>query len=220
MRIEEARRPHVRFETRAEHYVDAEGHSQYKNVYFAAVTPAGGNGKDQLDVNAEDWLKGLQEKARNRGGIDSDLYMSWHAHFSHMFDLYKQGQEMAVDGTPLRACLAFGPAQIAAAENVKIFSLEALAQASETEIAAIGMGGRDMKTKAEKMLQNLADSRVAEENAALRLQLSDQGTMITELRKQIENLTFMVESQRRGSAEPPHEMELSRRGPGRPPKAA
>ena len=136
------------------------------------------------------------------------------------YDLYKQGQEMAVDGTPLRACLAFGPAQIAAAENVKIFSLEALAQASETEIAAIGMGGRDMKTKAEKMLQNLADSRVAEENAALRLQLSDQGTMITELRKQIENLTFLVESQRRGSAEPQREMEESRRGPGRPPKSA
>jgi len=181
MNILEARRPHVRFETKAEAYVDADGHMQHRNKYFVTVTPAGGNGKDQLYQVAEDWLNGLRQKAMNQGSMDSELYMSWHGHFANMFDLFKQGEEMTTDGTPLRACMAFNPAQIAAAESVKIFSLEAMAGASESEITAIGIGGRDMKNKAEKVIEQLSEGRVAEENAALRLKLSQMEERMAEL---------------------------------------
>jgi hypothetical protein len=69
---------------------------------------------------------------------------------------------MATDGTPIRASLAFSPAEVAQCESVKIFTLEALAVCNEQAMNNMGMGGRTLKQKAEKILENFAGSKVAE----------------------------------------------------------
>ncbi len=178
--LQQARPPHVQFEIKAEHYADAAGQSHYRNRYYATITPAGG--KDQLYRDAEEWIASLVQKANNaHTPEDSDMYRQWHERFSRMFDQFKAGQEMDVDGTPLRACMAFSPAEVAAAESVKIFTLEELAVATEQAMHNMGIGSRAMSLKAQKVLAQLQDGRVAEENAALRLRLEEMETRLQEL---------------------------------------
>lgn len=193
MQIEQARRPHVKFETKAEYYVDAEGVSHYKNVHYANVTPAGSNGKQMNYVNAEEWLAHLKAQSMNQG-MDCEIYQSWHSHFTEMFNLYKQGEEMKTDGMPIRAVLAFSPAQVAMAESMKIFSLEDLAQINETEMAAMGLGARDMKIKAVNILESSKNNRAAEENAALRQKLDEQNTMVEQLKKDMQEMRLEFET--------------------------
>ncbi|MBN9410835.1 MAG: hypothetical protein J0H69_16940 [Burkholderiales bacterium] len=163
--------PHIRFETEVKETRDEDGHIMRKNVYFAHVTPAGG--KDVVVKDAEQWLLELKEKAMVRGAFDQAAaeYEQWHAKVKAAFEQYKAGEEMTTEGTPLRASLAFTKAEIAQAESVKIFSIEDLAEANEEAISRMGMGGRGLKIKAQKLLETKGD--VAQENAALRQKISD-----------------------------------------------
>ena len=110
------------------------------------------------------------DKSQTRGPFDSaaNEYEDWHKRFSKMLDSYKNGIDMATEGTPIRASLAFSPAEVAQCESVKIFTLEALSICNEQAMINMGMGGRTLKQKAEKILENFAGSKVAEENAALK----------------------------------------------------
>lgn len=169
--LQQVRMPHIRFETEVKETRDEEGHIVRQTVYMAHITPAGG--KDVLVKNAEEWIRELKEKSMVRGAFDqaASEYEQWHAKVSQAFNQFKAGEEMTVDGTPLRASLAFTKAEIAQAESVKIFSIEALAEANEEAISRMGMGGRALKTKAQKLLETKGD--VAQENAALRQKIAD-----------------------------------------------
>lgn len=179
--LQQAKLPYVRFSTDVVNYVDEEGHTEYKNKYFATITPAGG--KDEVYKEAESWLDELRQKAMVRGPFDvnADVYAEWHRRFSAMFDQYKKGQELDIEGTPLKASLAFNPAELAACESIHIHTLEQLAECNEEAIRRLGMGGRTMKNKAAKILENKIDSRVAEENAALRLKVAQLEEKVNQL---------------------------------------
>ncbi len=169
--LQQVRMPHIRFETEVKETRDEDGHIVRTNVYFAHVTPAGG--KDVLVKDAEQWLRELKDKSMVRGAFDQAAaeYEQWYTKVKAAFDQYKAGEEMTTDGTPLRASLAFTKAEIAQAESVKIFSIEDLAGANEEAISRMGMGGRGLKIKAQKLLETKGD--VAQENAALRQKIAD-----------------------------------------------
>ena len=169
--IQAAKLPYVRFETEVSVTKDEDGHNQYKNVIMAHITPAGS--KDEIVKLADEWIVQLMDKSQTRGPFDSaaNEYEDWHKRFSKMLDSYKNGIDMATEGTPIRASLAFSPAEVAQCESVKIFTLEALAVCNEQAMNNMGMGGRTLKQKAEKILENFAGSKVAEENTALKSKL-------------------------------------------------
>ncbi len=171
--LQSVRMPHVRFETAVLETKDKEGHNVFSNVYYVYITPAGG--KDEVVKVADQWLKELQEKSHTRGPFDqaANEYTQWYERFSKGFEQYKAGQEMTTDGTPLRASMAFTKAEIAQAESVKIFSIEALATCNEEAIGRMGMNARTLKTKATKLIEGMAGGNVAQENEALRLQVSE-----------------------------------------------
>lgn len=177
--------PFVRFETIVESTKDENGHNLYSNKIMAYVTSPGS--RDETVKVAEEWINQLKEKGTTRGPFDSaaNEYYLWHEKFSKMLQHYKDGNGLDHDGTPLRASLAFTPAEIAQCENVKIYTIEALSTCSEEALGRMGLGGRVLKNKATKILESAENSKVAEENAALRLK-------VEELTAKIEHLASLV----------------------------
>lgn len=169
--IQQPKLPYVRFTSEVKEVRDAEGHIQRSMEYMAHITPAGG--KDEVVKKAEEWIAELRRKGETRGPFDAaaNEYSHWHEVFSKMFAQFKAGEEMTTTGTPLRACLAFLKTEVAACEAARVMSLEDLASANEEALMRIGMGARALKDKAAQLLMSAGDSRLAEENAALRAQV-------------------------------------------------
>ena len=179
--IQSARMPYVRFDTEVVTSKDEQGHTVYGNKIMAYITSAGS--KDELVKDADEWVNALREKSMTRGPFDSaaNEYDAWYDRFSKMLQSYKDGNGMEHDGTPLRASLAFSPAEVAQCEAVKIFTLEALSICNEESISRMGMGGRALKQKAEKILLNAEGAKVAEENAALRIKIDELTAKVEQL---------------------------------------
>ena len=198
--IQAARMPYVRFETEVETIKDAGGHNQYKNKIMAYITSAGS--KDEVVKVADEWIAQLREKGQTRGPFDSaaNEYEQWYERFSKLLQNYKDGKGLDHDGTPIRASLAFSPAEVAQCEEVKIFTLESLAVCSEEALSRMGMGGRVLKQKASKILETQEGGKLAEENAALKLKLE-------ELTAKVERLTALVGEEPKKRGPKPKEKE-------------
>lgn len=199
--LQQARLPFVRFENQVRETKDHEGHTIYKDVTFAYITPAGG--KDEVVKVADEWIADLQQKGMTRGPFDSaaNEYTKWYEGFSEMLKRFRAGMEMTVNGTPLRASMAFTKAEIAQAEAVKIYSIEDLASCNEEAIMRMGMSGRNLKMKAQKLMESKDGDKLAQENEALRIQLADLQTKVDRMLAA-------------GIQEP-----IERKKPGRKPKA-
>lgn len=198
--LQQVRLPFVRFENQVKETKDPEGHTLYADVTYAYITPAGG--KDEVVKLADDWIRELRDKSMVRGPFDSaaNEYTKWYEGFSEMLKRFRAGQEMLTTGTPLRASMAFTKAEIAQCEAVKIFSIEDLSVANEEALSRMGMGGRNLKTKAQKLLESKDGDKLAQENEALRVKLAD-------LESKVEKMLAA------GIAEP-----VARKKPGRKPK--
>lgn len=198
--LQQARLPFVRFDSQVRETKDDQGHTVYSDVVYAYITPAGG--KDEVVKVADEWIRELRDKSMTRGPFDSaaNEYTKWYEGFSEMLKRYRAGQEMQTTGTPLRASMAFSKAEIAACEAVKVFSIEDLASANEEAMSRMGMGGRNLKMKAQKLLESKDGDRLAQENEALRVQLAS-------LTEKVDQMLAA------GIAEP-----VERKKPGRKPK--
>lgn len=171
--LQTVRLPFVRFDNQVRETKDAEGHTVYTDVTYAYITPAGG--KDEVVKVADEWIKELRDKGQVRGPFDSaaNEYTKWYEGFSEMLKRFRAGQEMTTTGTPLRGHMAFTKAEIAACEAVKVMSIEDLAVANEEAVMRMGMGGRNLKMKAQKLLETQGEAKLVQENEALRVRLAD-----------------------------------------------
>lgn len=164
--LQPARPPHVMFETRAIEDRQASMASdiiRYKDVDFVVITPVGG--KDVVEKIASEWLADIRNKS-HVGLYDRE----WSERFSRMYELYKQDKEMPIDGTPLRMCLMFSPAEIKACESVNIRTLEDAAAMNEEAVGRVGMGARSIKDKANAAIsQSQGTGKIAQEIAALKV---------------------------------------------------
>jgi hypothetical protein len=73
---------------------------------------------------------------------------------------YAAGKDQVADGTPLGLLFPRHPAQVSMLQALGIMTVQHLANASETAIAAIGMHGRDYVNYAQKYLSKGADGAV------------------------------------------------------------
>lgn len=167
--------PFVRFESAVVEKKDAAGHSIFDPVYYAYITPAGSNGKNEVMKVADEWLRELRTKGQTRGTFDDNAheYERWYERFKQAFEQFKAGEEMTALGTVLRSCPAFTKVEIAQAQSCRILTVEDLASCNEEALQHMGMGGRAMKLKAQKYLEDKASGSLAQENEALRLRISD-----------------------------------------------
>lgn len=201
MLASDAVRPFIRFETRAVQDRAAsenEGRPVYKNVDFVVLMQKGS--KDEYTKEADEWFTQKKREAAN-GAYSSD----WLRSFREAYDAWKQGRDAPINGTPLQMWPGITPAEIEMCKGIGCYSVEDVANMTEEALSRF-LGSRALRDKARAYMAAAKDAgKVSEENAALRVQVSDLTEQLQAMRSRLAALENSDEA---------------RRGPGRPRKEA
>lgn len=189
MEIAEDRPPYVAFEVRAFEDRDASiasGMYKTKDVDLAIITPQGS--KDRTERVVSDWFDNLEQQVRqNRFKGD------WLRQYRGAYAAWKEGRELPLEGTPILTWPVLSPSQSKACLDAQVRTVEDLAQANEETIGRLGMGGRELKSKAVSWVTAAAGpGKVTEEISALRASLSDAKGRNEALEKQVKELAAQV----------------------------
>lgn len=182
---QEARPVYLEFEVRAVEDREAsmkEGHYVGKDTDWVVVTPPGGN--LTVEKPAEEWL---QDKVRVE-----DPYAE---KYRQMYEAWKRGQEIPVEGTAIREWPVVSPSQVRMLQSVNILTVEDLATVTDSTLEKMGIGARALQNKALTWLEQANDSgKVAEQVAGLmtRLEsleqtLKDKDATIARLQARLED---------------------------------
>jgi hypothetical protein len=166
----------------------AEGRFVSKDVAFAKVTRPGS--RDTLEVEAENWLKQLAEKA-NQGIAPS----SWATGFRDMFEKWKRGEDVPVEGTPIKTWPVISPSVQLLVIRAGFRTVEELAGAGDAEIAQIGTGAVDTRNKARIWLEQAnSTGKVVERLNALEVALKQSQETIAAQAEEIKALRVRTQT--------------------------
>ena len=172
------RPPYVEWELRAVEDRNASvatGHYVAKDVAYAIIMRPGS--RDRLEKEAETWLSELKEKSRK-----NEVPHDWFPAFTASYKAWLEGEEMPISGTALKAWPVLSPAQIKMILSAGILTVEDLAGLPDSDLPAIGIGGLALRDKARAWLSAAEDKgKLAEENAALKLQVTTLSEQVTTL---------------------------------------
>lgn len=182
IQVAENRPPYVMFETRAEEDRNASieaGHYVAKDVDYVLITPMGS--KDQIERVASEWFDYLAQDSNG-----ARFPQEWVKAFKSAYAEWKQGNELPIDGTPVKTWPIPSPAQIKMMLNWHIRTVEDLAGANEETISRLGMGARALKQQAIEWLASSAGTgKVSAEISALKAQNADLKARNESLEKRI-----------------------------------
>lgn len=182
----EARRPFVQFERVPVENILAsqrEGHYVAFDQDRAFITPPGS--KDKMIYDVETWFRNLEDDVRN-----NRIPREWVDSYHKQYDFWKKGQEMPLEGVPIRGWGMISPAQQETLIRLHVLTVETLAIANEELIRRIGMGGMDMKNKADAWLKEtkgkgkltMEISTLKKENEVLKASLANLEAKFDELK--------------------------------------
>lgn len=133
--------------------------------------------------------------------------------FSQQYELFKGGAKLQIVGTPLDQWPLMTTARVAELRALNIHTVEALADVSDASIHRLGMGARDLVTKAKAFLEVAKSAAGSQKQAIAVKKLEDENSMLKDqvkaLSDQIDELKAAIVS---GAQEKPKR--------GRPKKAA
>lgn len=198
------RPPFVIFELRAVEDRQASikaGHAVYTDVPFALVTPMGS--KDQVEFVAEDWLKMLADEVRN-----GRFPQTWLEGFKLSFKGWQEGVEVPPNGTAIRNWPPATPAEVKMLQDLKILTVEDLANANESLLTAIGIGGRQLRERARAWLTVAAAGAPAEELSAMKKELEEKDARIKELTDQVTKLKAQSKQSESSASKPSDDVKL------------
>jgi hypothetical protein len=139
----------------------AQGRYMEKNIDFAIITPIGS--KDRIPREVNDWFKTLDQQAR-----EERIPKEWPTQYRAAYEAWKRGEEIPLQGTPVKGWAVLSPAQQANVISANVLTVEDLAQINDEGIKRIGMGALELRDKAIAWLKSAAGHGVAtQENAAL-----------------------------------------------------
>lgn len=157
-----------------------------KDVDFALVTPP--YSKDCVEYKVDTWLENLNKNARN-GRIPA----AWREHYLKIYQAWKNGQELPVDGTPIKGWGMISPSQQEMLVRLNILTVEDLALANDEGLRRIGMGALDLKNKAKAWVAQNKDkgpltlkvAALENENAQLKASLDALSEQVKKLNSQL-----------------------------------
>lgn len=162
------RPPYVRFEVREVEDRDASlaaGGYKTKTIDYALITPVGG--RECVERPTVEWLADLERVSRDRDGEAGRFPRPWYESFKSGYERWKAGQEIPLNGTPIKTWVVPSPQQSRALVNANILTVEDLAQANDEALQRVGMGAQDLKRRAKDWLE----------------QAKSQGTVAAEIEK-------------------------------------
>lgn len=195
--LKESRPAYVKFERRVvqDHAASqAEGRYVGKEVDFALITPL--YTRDVVIHRVSDWFVKLDADVANER-----IPPGWVQNYRKMYEAWKSGQELPLQGTPIRGWGVISPAQQEMLTRINILTVEDLADVTADGLARIGMGGVDLKNKAIAFIKSSRDvGKLVMENASLTAQMTVASQTIDELTKTVEELSAAVESLKKAGA--------------------
>lgn len=142
-----------------------------------------------MNPGSRDEASRIIERHKPDGSVIQDG--DWSKKHADHVNIFKETGEGTAGGTPLSSWPAMDVSTVADMAAMKIYTVEDMAGLSDAGIGKIGMGGRELRTKAIAYLKAAQDSseapRLAAENQRLR---SD----VDRLQAQLESLGAMVEA--------------------------
>ena len=192
MATREEKRPYCKFVRGAveDHAASLKtGHYVAKDVDMVHITPA--YTKDVIIREVGSWFEKLEGDFRN-GRIPE----SWIPGYKKQYEMWKSGQEMPLDGTPIRGWGAISPALQETLCRMNILTVEDAAKMNDDALRRIGMGSVEVKNKAIATLKaNESVGPVVMENAELRKKLDLAEANVQSLTEKVNRLAAMVEGQ-------------------------
>lgn len=189
MELTEERPAYVTFEIRAVEDRNAtikNGYYSTRDVEFALVTPP--YSKDCIEMECGVWLKKNDDDERN-GRIPAKWRDAWKAAYT----AWKSGQELPLDGYPIKGWGVLSPSQQQNLLAVGIKTVQDLARANDEGLRRIGMGAVDLKNRATAWLKAEAGpGKLAQENAALKVKVDDQAEQIKQLAETVDELKALL----------------------------
>lgn len=154
----------------------------YKDVDYVTVRQPGGT--DSVIFEVEKWLNvHLPNEVQN-----GRLNPAFPPIYRKQYEAYKAGQEIPVEGTPLRLWSGATKAQIATLTAMNILTVEDLATLPDDSVRRIGMGGVTLKQRANAWLATAKDNGKANEMVALQQKNALLEANLATLAAQIEEL--------------------------------
>ncbi len=198
--VEKEERPaFARFERRGiEDRKESEVQGRYVavDVDHALITPPGS--RDVYVTTVTDWFADMKRQVR-----DGRLPAAWYDYYQDSYDRWKKGEELPLNGTPIKTWGVLSPAQQKNLIGISVLTVEDLAQLNDEGMKRIGMGALDLKNKAVAWLRQLNDKGgLTQENAALKAEnkvIKDQIALLTQ---QVESLMNGSRSEPRSHNEP------------------
>jgi hypothetical protein len=206
----DVRRPFIKFERQA---VEDRAMSAQSGVYmardkdFIIIIPHGSEGKTELREEYDFWLAKMEKQVgptRAPGSdagtpfiVESRFPREWLDEIKKGYAAWLKGEELPVDGTPLRQWAVLPPSMLNnfLAQNIR--TIEELAGASDEAINPCGMGAVTFRNQAQnwikinkenernKLVTGLA--RLEQDNVQLRQQNADMLKQIQELITRLPN---------------------------------
>jgi len=183
--------PFVRFEkTAVEDKAASLAAGRYvaMDVDIANITPP--YSKDIMKYKVKNWFVQLETDARN-----NRIPLEWVDKYKTAYELWQKGQELPLDGIPIKGWGVCSPAQQETLIKMHILTVEQLADVNHEGLQRIGMGAIDLKNKATAWLKSLKKSgAITIENAEMKRKVDEQAATITSLENKIESLARLVET--------------------------
>jgi hypothetical protein len=165
-----------------------EGRCVYKDVDMAYVTPNGS--RDSWPTKVEPWLKDMEQQVRNER-----LPQAWLDMYRKAYEAWKNGQELPLNGTPIKSWGVVTPAQRDTLIKMHILTVEDLAALNDEGLKRIGMGSIDLKNKANAWLSQLNDKGpLTLQMAQLQADKTVLEASVETLRRQVEALSAMTQN--------------------------
>lgn len=233
--VDRKERPaYVRFERRAVEDKSAsvrEGRFVSKDLDFALVTPP--YSRDVFEQVAKDWFAQMKREVAARR-----LPAEWYERYVDSYERWKRGEEMPLNGTPIKGWGVLSPAQQKNLITLNILTVEDLAAVNDEGIRRIGMGGSELRDRAKAWLSQTKDKGpLTMENAALKAENRALKAQLEQLDARVKDLAGRLEVIQRGGLDREQHFDPrvsasieasdiiepaveQKRGPGRPRKQA
>lgn len=182
---------YVRFETRAVEDRAASiaaGGMKTKDVDYVVITPVGT--KDEIPRVVSEWLSHLKVQVQQERLPDEHR-----VHYNKCYEAWKAGQELPVEGTPLRIWPVISPSQLANCLSANVRTVEDLASMNGEAATRIGMGAVELKQKAEAWLKGAKDiGVVVQMNSALTTENARLKGEVAGLQKKLDEANAALKS--------------------------
>lgn len=189
MDLQEERPAYVMFELRAVEDRAAtikNGYYSTRDEEIAMITPP--YSKDCIEMECAAWLRKNDDDERN-GRIPATWRDKWKAAYA----AWKSGQELPLDGHPIKGWGVISPAQQANLLQVGVKTVQDLAKANDEGLRRIGMGSVDLKNRATAWLKaESGPGKAAQEIASLKVENATLAEQVKQLAATVDELKTML----------------------------